>query len=83
MSTLTHGEPHKDFEYIRYCPHCYQSTGPGTVRARAEANTPADVLSDYSNGAWPLRTAYDHGELSDNGNFLENNEISVRHGHLR
>lgn len=80
MSALEYGEPHRDFEYITYCPHCYQSRGPDAVRARAEANTPADVLSDYGNGAWPLRAAYDRGELADNGNFLETDEISVRHG---
>lgn len=50
------------------------------MRARAEANTPADTLSSYGEGAWPHKTAYDRGELASNGNFLENEEIAVRHG---
>lgn len=50
------------------------------VRARAEANTPEDTLNKYGGGAWPHKSAYDRGELSSNGNYLEIDEISVRHG---
>ena len=71
---------YSDFPDINYCPHCYQSRGPMAVRARGEANTPADVLEKYGGGNWPLRAAYDLGELASNGNYLEPQEISVRHG---
>lgn len=50
------------------------------VRARAEENTPADVLKRYGDGDWPLRAVYNYGELANNGNYLEPQEISVRHG---
>lgn len=50
------------------------------MRARAEANTPADVLSTYGDGSWPLKTVYDMDELASNGNYLEPEDIAVRHG---
>eukprot|EP00903_Cladosiphon_okamuranus_P008090 g7800.t1 len=68
------------FEGMTYCPHCLQSRGPAAVAARALELTPADALSNYGDGAWPHLTAYNRGELASNGNFLENDEISVRHG---
>ncbi|CAN0393718.1 unnamed protein product [Ascophyllum nodosum] len=33
------------YEYINYCPHCYQSRGPAAVRARAESLTDPDELA--------------------------------------
>lgn len=44
------------------------------------AKTTAKVLGMYGDGAWPLKAAYDRGELAQNGNYLEPDEISVRHG---
>lgn len=57
-----------------------QSRGPAAVAARAVEMTPADVLSDNGGGEWPHLTAYNRGDLASNGNFLESDEISVRHG---
>ena len=34
----------------------------------------------YGNGAWPLLVAYERGEVATNGNYLESDAISVRHG---
>lgn len=50
------------------------------MAARALELTSADALSNYGDGAWPHLTAYNRGELASNGNFLENDEISARHG---
>ena len=50
------------------------------MAARALELTSADALSQYGDGAWPHLTAYNRGELASNRNFLENDEISVRHG---
>lgn len=50
------------------------------MRERGEANTPADVLEKYGDGDWPLRAAYYLGEVASNGNYLEDQDISVRHG---
>lgn len=54
--------------------------GPDATRARAIANTPADVLRKYNNGEWPHKASFDRGELADNGNFIEPDAIAVRHG---
>lgn len=50
------------------------------MRDRGTKNTPADVLSAYGGGAWPLKSVYDRGELASNGNYLEPEKIAVRHG---
>lgn len=53
------------------------------VRERAESLTDPDALEKFGNGNWPLRSAYyDYPEtnVAKNGNFLEPQEISVRHG---
>ena len=34
----------------------------------------------YGNGAWPLLTVYEKGEIAANGNYLEPDSIAVRHG---
>ena len=34
----------------------------------------------YGNGAWPLLTVYEKGEMAANGNYLEPDSIAVRHG---
>ena len=38
------------------------------------------LTQEYGNGAWPLLTAYERGEIAANGNYLESDTISVRHG---
>ncbi|CAM9914105.1 unnamed protein product [Pylaiella littoralis] len=49
---------------INHCPHCFQSRGPAAIRARA-------------NGApWP----HLDGERAENGNYIESDEVSQRHG---
>ncbi|CAN0101046.1 unnamed protein product, partial [Discosporangium mesarthrocarpum] len=59
-----------------YCPHCFQAGGPASVRRRAEDQTNTDILKKYNNGGWPLGNV----PLAENGNFLEPEEIAVRHG---
>ncbi|CAM9449279.1 unnamed protein product, partial [Ascophyllum nodosum] len=76
--TTAFNEP--SFEFINFCPHCYQSRGPAAVRARAESLTNPKELASYGNGAWPLLTVYEKGEIAANGNYLEPDSIAVRHG---
>lgn len=33
--------------------------------------TDPDVFEAYGNGAWPLKTVYDLGDMADNGNYIE------------
>lgn len=54
--------------------------GPEFVRQRAIAKTDPTVLAEYGNGEWPLKWAWEKGELAGNGNYLENDEIAKRHG---
>ena len=54
--------------------------GPKYVKERAIANTDPAVLAEYGDGEWPLKWAWEKGELADNGNYLENDEIAKRHG---
>ncbi|CAM9374797.1 unnamed protein product, partial [Choristocarpus tenellus] len=73
----------KAFEGIRateHCPHCLQGRGVGAVRARAEKNTDPDWLASYGEGRWPLKYLYEDGMVAENGNYLEPEEIAVRHG---
>lgn len=53
-----------------------RKTGPDETSARGKANTPSDVLARYNNGEWP----HAGGDKAPNGNFLENEEIAIRHG---
>ena len=39
-----------------------------------------DATTAYGNGAWPLLTVYEKGEIAANGNYLEPDSIAVRHG---
>ncbi|CAM9343429.1 unnamed protein product, partial [Choristocarpus tenellus] len=50
------------------------------VRARAEKNTDPDWLASYGEGRWPLKYLYEDGMVAENGNYLEPEEIAVRHG---
>ncbi|CAM9433359.1 unnamed protein product [Choristocarpus tenellus] len=63
-----------------YCPHCFQARGVAAVRERAERNTNPLWLESYGGGQWPLKYLYDDGMIAENGNYLEPQEISVRHG---
>ncbi|CAM9323844.1 unnamed protein product [Discosporangium mesarthrocarpum] len=51
-----------------WCPHCLQGGGVGSVRERGGGQ------------AWPLKALYDQGHIADNGNFLEPEDVSARHG---
>ncbi|CAM9321699.1 unnamed protein product [Pylaiella littoralis] len=64
---------------INWCPHCFQSRGPGAVRARAENKTDPDLLAEYGDGEWP-HLYYPREEYLGNGNYNEPEGISVRHG---
>lgn len=50
------------------------------MRKRAIDKTDPAVLAEYGNGYYPLRWVYDKGEMADNGNYIEPQAISVRHG---
>ncbi|CAM9309077.1 unnamed protein product [Ectocarpus sp. 8 AP-2014] len=68
------------FERMEYCPSCYNARGPTYVKERGIVNTDPAVLAEYGDGEWPLRWAYEKGEMAENGNYLENDEIAKRHG---
>ncbi|CAM9851405.1 unnamed protein product, partial [Choristocarpus tenellus] len=63
-----------------YCPHCLQGRGAVNVRNRAEKLTDPEWLESYGEGRWPLKYLYDQGMVASNGNYLEPQEIAVRHG---
>lgn len=55
--------------------------GPRFIRPRAKELTDPAILAEYGDGDYfPLRFAVDKGEVADNGNYLERDEIAVRHG---
>eukprot|EP00903_Cladosiphon_okamuranus_P008987 g8597.t1 len=59
----------------------YNGGGPGVVKERQLARTDPAVLDRYGGGdVWPLAAAWDLGEVCDNGNYLENDDIAVSHG---
>lgn len=67
----------RDDPLIEYCPHCYNARGPKFVKQRSLANTAQSVLDQFGGGKeYPLY----HGEFAANGNYLETDEIAVRHG---
>lgn len=70
----------RDYPNLETCPHCYNSRGPVYIRERAIAKTDPSILESYGEGNWPLKFAYDMGEVQPNGNFLEREEVAVRHG---
>lgn len=51
-----------------YCEHCYQSGGPSRVRARG------------GDQPWPHLESFNEGNLAPNGNYLEDDDTSLRHG---
>lgn len=63
---------------IEYCPHCYNSRGPGPVKARSAANTEAAAALEWLGGADEFPLTF--GRFADNGNYLEPDEVAVRHG---
>ncbi|CAM9175695.1 unnamed protein product [Sphacelaria rigidula] len=69
-----------NFEDIEYCPHCLQGRGPKATRERGMKKTPRDILDEWGGGEWPGMAAYYNDRLAENGNFLEPDEIAVRHG---
>ncbi|CAN0216028.1 unnamed protein product, partial [Ascophyllum nodosum] len=66
----------RDDPDIEYCPHCYNARGPEAVQQRARTLTDPEVLAMYGGGAFPLL----YSERAENGNYLEPQGISVRHG---
>ena len=68
--------PRRDDPDIEYCPHCYNAGGRERTRARGEALTDPAILEMYGGGEFPLL----YTEFAQNGNYLEPQEISVRHG---
>eukprot|EP00903_Cladosiphon_okamuranus_P006097 g6007.t1 len=66
-----------DDPLIEYCPHCYNARGPKYVKQRAVDNVDPAVLDAYGGpNEFPLYNS----EFADNGNYLEPDEIAVRHG---
>ena len=61
---------------IDYCPHCYNARGPEHTRERAEKLTDPAILDMYGGGEFPLL----YTDFAENGNYLEPEEIAVRHG---
>lgn len=70
----------RDALHIEYCPHCYNSGGPESVNQRAIDKTDPAVLSEYGGGRFPLLIALEMGEVAANGNYLERDQLAVRHG---
>lgn len=70
----------RDYPNLEQCPQCYNAGGEVTVRKRGIDKTDPAVLAEYGNGYYPLRWVYDKGEMADNGNYIEPQAISVRHG---
>ncbi|CAM9761192.1 unnamed protein product [Ectocarpus fasciculatus] len=59
------------------CPHCYNAHGTAGVKARGIELIDPDVLEDYGGGTeYPLAFV----DRAPNGNYLEPNEVAVRHG---
>lgn len=65
---------------MEYCPACYNARGPKYTKERAIANTDPAVLAEYGDGEWPMKWVWEKGELAENGNYVENNELAKRHG---
>lgn len=80
LSLLPRPHNARAHEGLNYCPHCFQSRGPAQVRARAERLTSPEDLLLYGNGEWPHYSSFERNELLANGNYLETEAISVRHG---
>lgn len=76
----SHQKTFRPYENVEHCPHCYNARGPKYVRPRAEKLTDPEILAEYGNGEWPLLAAYEKGEVAENGNYIEREELSVRHG---
>lgn len=65
---------------MEFCPGCYNSRGTTLIRERAIDRTDPEILAEYGGGEFPKYWAYLKGEVCDNGNYLERDEIAVRHG---
>ncbi|CAM9420102.1 unnamed protein product [Ectocarpus sp. 6 AP-2014] len=58
----------------------YNAGGQVEVQDRARRLTDPAILAEYGDGWYPLRWVYDKGEMAPNGNYIEPQGISVRHG---
>eukprot|EP00903_Cladosiphon_okamuranus_P021001 g19293.t1 len=73
------GDP--DYDEMEHCPSCYNAQGPDEIKKRAKELTDAKALAAYGGGdQWPLIISYYNGENAANGNYLEPQAISARHG---
>lgn len=57
-----------------------RAKGPKYVKPRAIEKTDPTILAEYGDGEWPLTLAYEKGEFAANGNYMERDELAVRHG---
>eukprot|EP00752_Nemacystus_decipiens_P008718 g7780.t1 len=70
-----------DYDKMEHCPSCYNAQGPDEIKKRAIAETDPAALAEYGGGdQWPLIISYNNGENAPNGNYLEPQAISARHG---
>ncbi|CAM9648942.1 unnamed protein product, partial [Ectocarpus fasciculatus] len=58
----------------------YNAGGQVEVQDRARRLTDPAILAEYGDGWYPLRWVFDKGEMAPNGNYIEPQGISVRHG---
>lgn len=61
-------------------PYAYSSNGQQGTRARGFKMTDPAILKEYGNGLYPLKWAYEKGEMAINGNYKEPKGIEVRRG---
>ncbi|CAM9764793.1 unnamed protein product [Ectocarpus sp. 12 AP-2014] len=67
----------KDDPNFDGCPHCYNAHGSAGTKARGIELMDPDVLESHGGGSeFPLAFV----PLAPNGNYLEPNEVAVRHG---
>ncbi|CAN0370386.1 unnamed protein product, partial [Ectocarpus fasciculatus] len=67
----------KDDPNFDGCPHCYNAHGSAGTKARGIELMDPDVLESHGGGSeFPMAFV----PLASNGNYLEPNEVAVRHG---
>lgn len=77
MSSKKHVPPRRDFPDIENAPYSFNAGGVKRVQARAYDKVSAEVMEAHGGGeVFPLLYA----DFADNGNMLESEEMSKRHG---
>lgn len=61
-------------------PYAFSSNGQQGTRWRGMEKTDPDLLAEYGEGLWPLKWAYEKGEMAVNGNYKEPAGLEVRKG---